>query len=94
MRSGNMAASVLGVISPNISTTSREAEGGNGDADVPEQPDADNGGDGGGQDVDQVVADEDEAKQAVWSGQQLFDPTGRLVLGLGQMPQLVAVSRV
>ncbi|MNE78807.1 hypothetical protein D3C80_1752440 [compost metagenome] len=89
---GKHGRQCLGSDFPEYQHHQGEAEGGNGDADVPEQPDADYGGDGGGQDVDQVVADQDEAKQAVRSGQQLFDPTGRLVLGLGQMPQLVAVE--
>jgi hypothetical protein len=57
-----------------------QPEGGNGDAEIPEQPDADDGRDGGGQDVDQIVADENEAKQAVRPGQQLLDPAGSLVL--------------
>ncbi|MNH28604.1 hypothetical protein D3C79_887850 [compost metagenome] len=69
-----------------------QAEGGDGDPEIPEQPDADDGSDGGRQYVDQVVADEDQSQQAIRASQQLFYPAGGLVLGLGEMPQLVAVE--
>ncbi len=42
-----------------------QAKSGHRDTEIAEQPDTDDGGNGGGEDIDQVVADKDEAEQPI-----------------------------
>jgi len=69
-----------------------QAEGGDGDPEITKQPDTDDGGDGGGEDIDQIIADQDQSQQAIGAGEQLLDATCGFVFGLCQMPQFVAVD--
>ena len=93
MRSGFRAAMVLGATSEKISTTRVRSPAADGNGTLATKADGDDGRQRGCQDVDEVVAEQDQADQAVGLAQKAFCQSGSRVTGIRKVAQPVTVER-